>query len=92
MGAPVVTDPLIMEWPPGRTLGVRAPAARVPGPGGRRDTRRRDLRIRHAAGPPAAGDRSTLYSAASVVKGTIWNWLSVGFTGPEYLGFGTSVM
>ncbi len=42
--------------------------------------------------PPAAGDRSTLYSAESVVNGASWNWLSVGFTGPEYFGFGTNVM
>src|SRR5215472_5935115 len=39
-----------MEWPPGRHAGTcLAPAAACPGPGGRRDTDRRDLRIRHAA-------------------------------------------
>ena len=24
------------------------------------------------------------------MNGTSWNWLSVGFTGPEYFGFGTN--
>src|SRR5215831_2545048 len=41
---------------------------------------------------PAAGDRSTLYSAVSVVNGTSWNWARCGLTGPEYFVFGTNVM
>ncbi len=33
--------------------------------------------------PPAAAACSTLYSAASVVNGTSWNWASLGWLGPE---------
>ena len=37
------------------------------------------------------GERSTLYSAASVVNGTSWNCDRCGLFGPEYNLFGTIV-